>query len=110
MEVKRYVEVSDKLRRLLEEAENESKQILADAEQRAEKIMAEARDEARNLRLRAETGEAVDETVKEAEKAAAEDAKKIQAEYDMRLQELGKIPPARFEEAVELVLKRVVPQ
>lgn len=47
--------------------------------------------------------------MKEAEKAAAEDAKKIQVEYDMRLQELGKIPPTRFEEAVELVLKRVVP-
>lgn len=109
MEIKRYIEVSEKLRRMLEDAEKQAKEIIAEAEARAERIIAEAREEARNLRLRAETGEALDEIVKEAEEKAKEEAEKVLKEYDKKVSTLGEIPEERFREAVELILKEVLP-
>jgi len=108
MEVKRYLDVSERLRRLQEDAEQQAKDIIAQAEELAEKIIAEAREEARGMRLKAETGEAVDELVKEAEKAAEDEAEKILEEYEKRLSGLGEIPQERFQKAIELVLQRVL--
>ena len=109
MEVKRYIEVSEKLRRLLEDAERQAKEIIGQAEEQAEKIVTDAGEEAKNMRLRAETGEVLKELIKEAEKAAEDEAKKILEEYEQKLFTLKEIPQERIQEAVELVLRRVLP-
>jgi len=108
MEVRRYIEVSERLRRLVEEAETEAKTIVADAEARAEKILSDAREEARTMRLKAETGEVVDQLVKEAQDSAHAEALKITGEYDKRVSRLLAIDSQLFNRAVDEFFRRIL--
>lgn len=108
--MKRYIEVSEKLRSLLEEAEKQAKEIVAQAEERAEKMISEAREKAEGMILKAETGQVLDEMVIEAQKEAEKEAEKVLEEYERKISTLKDIPPERFESATELVLRGVLPQ
>lgn len=110
MEIRRYIEVSEKLRSLLEEAEKQAKEIVAQSEESAERMISEAREEAESMSVRAETGQLLDEMIREAEEAAEKEAEKVLEEYGRRISTLKDIPPERFERATELVLRRVLPQ
>ena len=110
MEMKRYIEVSEKLRRLLEEAEKQAKEIVTEAEERAERIISEARQEAKDMRVRAETGQFLDEMIREAEEEAEKEVEKVLEEYERKISTLKVLPPEQFQRAIELVLRRVLPQ
>lgn len=108
--MRRYIEISEKLRSLLEEAEKQAKEIVAQAEERAEKMISEAREEAKSMSARAESRQVLDEMVIEAQKEAEKEAEKVLEEYERKISTLKDIPPERFESATELVLRRVLPQ
>lgn len=108
--MKRYLEVSEKLRRLLEEAEKQAKEIVAGADERAERMISEAREEAKGMSVRAEAGQVLDEMIREAEEEAEKEAKEIIVEYERKISTLREIPLERFARATELVLRRVFPQ
>ena len=110
MEIRRYIEVSEKLRRLLEEAEKQAKEIVAQAEERAEKMISEAQEEVKGIIVRTETGQVLDEMIREAEEEAEKEAERVLEEYERKISTLKDIPPERFERATELVLRGVLPQ
>jgi vacuolar-type H+-ATPase subunit H len=109
VEIRRYIDVSEKLRRMMEDAEKQANEIVAQAEREAEKIVAEATEEAKNISLKAESGEIIDAVIKGEERKAEEESKSILAEYEKKLSTFREIPPERFKEATELVLRKVLP-
>lgn len=108
MEVRRYIEVSERLRRLVEEAETEAKRIVADAEAKAEKILSDAREEARTMRLKAETGEIVDQLVKETQDSAHLEALRTTEDYEKRVSRLLAIDPEIFDKAANEFFRRIL--
>lgn len=109
MEVRRYLELSEKLNRLMEEAESEAKEIMVQAERESERMIAEARERVRELKPITQDDDSIKAMVEDEERKGEEEAAKISAKYEERLKSLRAIPEQRYKAAVDLVLRRVLP-
>jgi len=110
MEARRILLLSERLQRVLEEAEAEADRIIAEAKRRADRIIAEARGKAEERRIRAERGEGIEHFIAEAEAEAEREAGRILKEYEEKASKLREIQEERFEEAVSLILREVLPR
>lgn len=109
MEVRRYLELSEKLSRLMEEAENEAKKMLVQAERESERMIAEAREEVRELRPINQDDDSIKAMVRDEERRGEEEAQRTLAKYEEKLNSLRAIPEQKYKAAIDLVLKRVLP-
>lgn len=102
--------MGERLQKLLDGAEIEAETKVTEAQRRAEEMISKARTEAENKRARAQRGHGIDDLIQAEEEKAKKDAAKILKDYKKKADETKKVPEDRFKEAVELVLKEVLPR
>ena len=68
------------------------------------------REDAERKRQRAQRRTGLDEFLAESEAEAAKEAVKVSKEYEKRVQEIKDTSDAKIKEAVDYVLKEVLPQ
>jgi vacuolar-type H+-ATPase subunit H len=99
-----------RLEKLLADAEVEAKAKITEAQSAAdEKIMA-ARNEAARKRAMAQRGTGIEELIKEEEKKAEREAKKILKDYETKAEALKDVPEDKMKAAIETVIKEALPQ
>jgi len=109
MEVKRVLSVGKRLQIILEEAERESQQKLGDAKRRSEELVNKAKAEADEKKSRAQRGAGIDDLVKAEENHAKEEAEKIRAQYQQKIEAIKKLSKKKRDHSVDLVIKEVLP-
>lgn len=110
MSMERVLSMGERLQKLLEGAESEAERKVAEAKRRAEEIISQARTEAENRRVRAQRGHGIDDLIQAEEEKAKKEAAKIMKDYEKKAEATKKVPEDRFNEAVDLVLKEVLPR
>jgi V/A-type H+-transporting ATPase subunit G/H len=108
--MERVLSMGERLQRLIEEAEKESEKKIAEAQKRAEEMIAEARDEAENRRISAQRGDGIEELTRSEEERARKEAANILEGYGTKAEAVKKVPRARFDDAVSMVLREVLPR
>lgn len=109
MGMERVLSIGGRLQRLIDEAEREAERTLAEAQKRSNEMISQARAEAENRRARAQRGQGIDDLIQSEEEKAKEDAAKILEGYRMKAEAVKKSQEERFNEAVNLVLREVLP-
>ncbi len=109
MEVKKVLSVGKRLQTILEEAERESQTKLADAKRRSEEIVNKAKAEADDKKSKAQRGAGIDDLIKAEENRAGVESEKIKAQYQQRIEAIKKTPKKKRDQAVDLVIKEVLP-
>ena len=97
-------------RPLIEKAEAEANAVVSEAQNKADTSIAEARKEAEGKRLRAQRRTGLEEFLAESEAEAEKEAKKVKKEYNKRVKEIMNTSDEKIKEAVDFVLKEVLPQ
>lgn len=110
MEMEKILNLGGRLQKLLEKTEAEANEIISEAQRKADRIITKAKDEAEQKRLRAQRRTGLDEFLADAEAEAKKEAAKVNKEYDKRVKEITAISNEKFNEAVDYILKEVVPQ
>lgn len=110
MEMQKILSLGGRLQKLLDKTEAEANEIISEAQRKAERIIAQAKDEAEKKRLRTQRRIGLDEFLVDAEKEAKKEAKKVTKDYEKRVEEINNVSEDKIKEAVDLVLKEVLPQ
>jgi len=108
--MERVLSIGGRLQKLIEDAERNAEKKVADAQNRAKEMISQARSEAENRRVRAQRGHGIDDLIKAEEEKATKEAANIMNDYRQKAEATKKAPEDRFEEAVNLVLKEVLPK
>ena len=107
---RKSLSVGRRLENILDEAEKESSLKIAEAQRKAEGLLARARTEAEEKRARSQRGQGIDALVKEEEAKAKVEAEKVKAEYKKKADALSNSPKAKRANAIEMIVKEVLPQ
>jgi vacuolar-type H+-ATPase subunit H len=110
MEMKNILNLGERLKALIEKAESEAEVIISQAQKKSDETLAMVKEDAERKRQRAQRRTGLDEFLVDAEAEAKEEAKKATKEYEKRAQEIKDISDEKLKEAVDLVLKEVLPQ
>ena len=110
MGMERVISIGGRLQRLIEEAEREAERRVAEARSRAKEAISKARTEAENRRARAQRGHGIDDLIQAEEEKATKEAAKTLENHRRRAETIKKVPEERFKEAVNLVLREVLPK
>ena len=110
MSMERVVSMGERLQKLLDGAESEAERKVAEAKRRAKEIISQARTEAENKRARAQRGRGIDDLIQAEESKAKKEAAEIMKDYKNKAEATKNVLEERFEEAVNLVLKEVLPR
>ncbi|MEM2893678.1 MAG: V-type ATPase subunit subunit G family protein [Candidatus Bathyarchaeia archaeon] len=108
--MERVLTLSERLQRILEEAEKAGELKIEEARKRAEEMITRAKEEAENRRIRAQRGDGIEDLTRAEEEKAKLEAARILEEYRARAENLRRVPEERFKEAVELILREVIPR
>jgi vacuolar-type H+-ATPase subunit H len=108
--MERVLSIGERLQNLLADAEAEAKAKITEAQSTAdEKIMA-AQGEAARKKAMAQRGTGIEALLKEEEKKAEREAKKILKDYEAKAEALKDVPEDKIKAAIETVIKEVLPQ
>ena len=110
MEMKNILSLSERLIALIEKAQAEANEGVSKAQKEAEESLAEVRSETEKKRLRAQRRTGLDEFLVDAEADAKKEAKKVTKDYENRVKEIMGTSDEKIKEAVDHVLKEVIPQ
>ena len=110
MDLERVISMGERLQRLLDNAEKDAEEIVAEAERRANEMVSKAKSEAERRRNMAQRGSGIDELLREAEEKAKVEAEKSLEGYREKAEALKKLPEEKMREAVEFVLREVLPE
>jgi vacuolar-type H+-ATPase subunit H len=109
MKVKKVLSVEKRLQAILDEAEKESQQKLAEAKHLSEDTVQKARAEADEKKAKAQRGAGITDLIHAEEERAREEADKIKVQYEKKIDAMKKLPKKKRDEAVDLVVKEVLP-
>jgi len=110
MGMERVLSLGERLQKLVANAEAEAKAKIAEAQSAADEKIGVANNEAARKRAMATRGTGIEELLKEEEKKAEKDAKKILKDYEAKAEALRDVPEDKMKEAIETVMKEVLPQ
>jgi vacuolar-type H+-ATPase subunit H len=110
MGMERVLSIGERLQNLLADAEAEVKAKIAEAQSQADEKITAARNEAARKRAMAQRGTGIEELLKDEEKKAAKEAKKILKDYNAKAEALKDVPRDKIKAAIETVIKEVLPQ
>jgi len=110
MEMEKILNLGGRLQKLLEKTEAEANEIISEAQRKADRIIAQAREEAEQKRLRAQRRTGLDEFLADAEAEAKKEAAKVTKDYDKRVKEIKNISDEKMAEAVDYIMKEVLPE
>lgn len=110
MSMERVLSMGERLQKLLDGAESEAERKVAEAKRRAEEMISKARTDAENKRARAQRGRGIDDLIQTEELKAKKEAADIMKDYKNKAESAKNVLEERFEEAVNLVLKEVLPR
>lgn len=110
MEMKNILSLGERLQALIEKAESEAKEIISQAQKKSDETLAMAKEDAETKRQRAQRRTGLEEFLAESEAEAAKEAEKVSKEYDERVQEITGISDGKIKEAVDFVIKEVLPE
>ena len=108
--MERVLSIGGRLQKLIKEAEMEAERKVEEAQNRAKDMISQARTEADNRRARAQRGYDIEDLIQAEEEKATKEAANILNDYRQKAEATKKAPEDRFEEAVNLVLKEVLPK
>jgi vacuolar-type H+-ATPase subunit H len=107
---KTTISIGRRLETILDEAEKESQRRVNEAQQKADKIIADAKTLAEEKRASVQRGSGIGGIFVEEEKKAKVEAEKVKDAYDKKAKSLQSISKKKRDEAVELVVREVLPQ
>ena len=110
MEMKNILSLGERLKALIEKAEAEANAVVSEVQNKADTSIAEARKEDEGKRLRAQRRTGLEEFLAESEAEAEKEAKKVKKEYNKRVKEIMNTSDEKIKEAVDFVIKEVLPQ
>ena len=110
MEMKNILGLGERLKALIEKAESEAGELISQAQKKSDETLAQVKEDADRKRLRAQRRTGLEEFLAESEAEAAKEAKKVSKEYEKRVQEITGISDEKIKEAVDFVLKEVLPE
>jgi vacuolar-type H+-ATPase subunit H len=110
MEMKKILGLSERLIALIEKAQAEANMIVSKAQKEADESLEEVKAETEKKRLRAQRRTGLDEFLVDAEAEAKKEATKVKKDYAKRIKEIRGTSDDKIKEAVDHVLKEVVPQ
>ncbi len=110
MEMKKILNLSERLNELIEKAEAEAKGLVSKAQTKAETSLAETKKEAERRRLLAQRRIGLEEFLAESEAEAEKEAKKVTKEYAKRVKEIKDTSDDKIKEAVDYILSEVLPE
>lgn len=110
MEMKNILGLSERLIALIEKAQSEANEIVSTAQKEADESLAAVKAEAEKRRLRAQRRTGLEEFLAPAEAEARKEAEKVTKDYEARVKEIKGISDDKVKEAVEYVLKEVLPE
>ncbi len=102
--------IGERLRKLLTDAEAEAKAMVAEAKSVGDEKITEAQKNAVRKKAMAQRGTGIEELLKDEEKKAEKEAKKILKDYTAKAEALRDVPEDKRKEVIETVLKEVLPQ
>lgn len=108
--MERVLSIGERLQKLLEGAETEAEEKLEEAQGRAKEMISQARAEAENRRARAQRGRGIDNLIQAEEEKAKKDAAKTMEDFEKKAGAVKEVSEERIKEAVNLVLREVLPQ
>lgn len=108
--VDRILSMGGRLQRLLEEAEAEADNILSEARAEADAMINEAKEEADYRLSRAQRGTGIDDLIKAEEEEAQKGAQEVRENYLSRVKEVEQTPMDKREEAVNMIIDKVIPE
>jgi len=110
MEMERIISIGGRLQKLLDDAEAEANSKISEAERKSDEIINSAKADTEYRRGRAQRGTGIDDLITAEEKRAKKDAEKIVEDYRKRVEEITKVSKKSIDDAVELILKEVLPR
>lgn len=110
MSMERVLSIGERLQKLLAAAEAEAKAKIAEAQGAADEKLRAARSEAARKKAMAQRGTGIEELLKEEEKKAGKEAKKILKDYRAKAEALKDVPEDKMKAAIEAMIKEVLPQ
>ena len=110
MEMKNILSLGERLKALIEKAESEAEELISQTQKKSDDTLAMVREDAERRRLRAQRRTGLDEFLADAEAEATKEAKKVTKDYEKRVQEIKDISDEKLKEAVDVVLKEVLPE
>jgi vacuolar-type H+-ATPase subunit H len=110
MEMERILSIGGRLQKLLDDADAEVQRKVSEAERKAEEMINSAKAEAEYRRGKAQRGTGIEDLIVAEEKKAKKDAENVAGDYRKKMEELTKIPKKNLDEAVNFILKEVLPQ
>jgi vacuolar-type H+-ATPase subunit H len=110
MKMKNILSLGERLKALIEKAETEANAVVSEAQNKADASIAETRTEAEGKRLRAQRRTGLEEFLVDSVAEAEKEAKKVKKEYDKRVKEILNTSDEKIKEAVDFVLKEVLPR
>jgi len=110
MGMERVLSIGERLQNLLADAEAEAKAKIAEAQSAADEKITAAQTEAVRKKALAQRGTGIEELLKEEEKKAKREAKKILKDYESKAEALKDVPEDKIKAAIETVIKEVLPQ
>jgi vacuolar-type H+-ATPase subunit H len=109
MGMERVLSIGERLKKIMADAEAEATFKINEAQSKADEKISTARNEANRKRTMAQRGTGIDELLKEEEAKAEIEAKKILDDYESRSNSLSNISENKKREAIEIILKEVLP-
>lgn len=110
MEMKKILGLGERLKTLIEKAESEAEELISQAQTKSDETLAQAKEDAETKRQRAQRRTGLEEFLVESEAEAAKEATKVSKEYEKRVQEIKDTSDDKIKEAVNFVLKEVLPE
>ena len=110
MSMERVLSMSGRLQKLLTEAQEEADKIIHDAKRQADEMIDTAKKEAERKRARAQRGTGLEDMLAEEEKKALKEAEKVSKDYEKQVDDLKEVPDEKVSEAVDYVMKEVLPE
>ena len=110
MEMKNILSLGERLKVLIEKAESEAEELISQAQRKSDDTLTMVKEDAERRRQRAQRRTGLEEFLAEAEAEATKEAKKVTKDYEKRVQEIKYTSDEKIKEAVDMVLKEVLPQ
>jgi V/A-type H+-transporting ATPase subunit G/H len=107
--MKRVLMIGGRLQKLLTDAQIEAEQMVKEAQDKAEEIISKAKIESNRKRARAQRGTGLEEMLAEEEEKAKKEAIKVTENFEKQAEKLKEIPNQKMAEAIDFVLKEVLP-
>jgi V/A-type H+-transporting ATPase subunit G/H len=108
--MKRVLSIGGRLQKLLTDAQIEAEQMIKEAQDKAEEIINKAQIESNRKRARVQRGTGLEELLAEEEEKAKKEAVKVTKNFEKQVEKLKEIPDQKMNEAIDFVLKEVLPQ